>query len=288
MKTIIQQNGTEQSRQQKTGGNINKDLVFEASDEISRNKDNLEKAETAEDQMGVAAKEENQMDDGMDMGMKQEEPALKPRLLNLIIPIALLIPLSFILMWNSNTPSRMMLIALLITLIASVVLYLIQGLKLKTIMDRFVKGGNKLMTTIIILVLAWPISDVSQDLGMIQLIQRTLGGTIPAVWIPLIVFTITSAVTYFIGSSWGAWALMMPVAIPLAASTGSPLPLVIAAVLSGGTFGDVTSPVSGMTAMSSGISGADHMTYVRAMSPYNMTAAVIAAGLFAVIPFVTG
>lgn len=81
--------------------------------------------------MGVAAKEENQMDDGMDMGMKQEEPALKPRLLNLIIPIALLIPLSFILMWNSNTPSRMMLIALLITLIASVVLYLIQGLKLK-------------------------------------------------------------------------------------------------------------------------------------------------------------
>lgn len=90
-------------------------------------------------------------------------------------------------------------------------------------MDRFVKGGNKLMTTIIILVLAWPISDVSQDLGMIQLIQRTLGGTIPAVWIPLIVFTITSAVTYFIGSSWGAWALMMPVAIPLAASTGSPL-----------------------------------------------------------------
>lgn len=58
----------------------------------------------------------------------------------------------------------------------------------------------------------------------------------------------------------------------------------IAAVLSGGTFGDVTSPVSGMTAMSSGISGADHMTYVRAMSPYNMTAAVIAAGLFAVIP----
>jgi len=60
--------------------------------------------------------------------MKQEEPALKPRLLNLAIPIALLIPLSFILMWNSDNPSRMMLIALLITLIASVILYMIQGL----------------------------------------------------------------------------------------------------------------------------------------------------------------
>src|SRR5699024_5166802 len=288
MKAIIQQNGPEHSHQQKMEGNINKDLAFEASDEIRENKDNLEKAETAEDQMGVASKEENQIDDSMDMDMKQEEPALKPRLLNLIIPIALLIPLSFVLMWNSDTPSRMMLIALLITLIASVVLYLIQGLELKTIMDRFVKGGNKLMTTIIILVLAWPISDVSQDLGLIQLIQRTLGGAISAVWIPLIVFIVTSAVTYFIGSSWGSWALMMPVAIPLAASTGSSLPLVIAAVLSGGTFGDVTSPVSGMTAMSSGISGADHMTYVRAMSPYNITAAAVAAILFAVIPFIAG
>jgi len=122
--------------------------------------------------------------------------------------------------------------------------------------------------------------------GLIQLIQNTLGGTIPAFWIPVIAFIVPTTVTYFIGSSWGAWALMMPIAIPLAASTGSSLPLVIVAVLSGGTFGDVTSPVSGMTAMSSGISGANHMTYGRAMSPYNITAAAAAASLFTVIPFI--
>jgi tetracycline resistance efflux pump len=111
------------------------------------------------------------------------------------------------------------------------------------------------------------------------------GDTLSPVWVPVLVFLVTGAVTYFIGSSWGAWALMMPVAIPLAVTTGAAIPLTAAAVLSGGTFGDVTSPVSGMTAMSAGAAEADHMKYVRAMTPYNMTAAVMAAGLFAVVPF---
>ncbi|MDC3414795.1 Na+/H+ antiporter NhaC family protein [Terrihalobacillus insolitus] len=103
---------------------------------------------------------------------------------------------------------------------------------------------------------------------------------------PLLIFAVTGAVTYFIGSSWGAWALMMPIAIPLAVTTGGSLPIAAAAVLSGGTFGDVTSPVSGMTAMSAGAAQADHMKYVKAMTPYNLLAASLAAALFLVIPFI--
>lgn len=152
--------------------------------------------------------------------------------------------------------------------------------------DRFIKGGNQLMVTIAILAVAWPISDVSQDLGLTELIRTTLGGTLSPVWVPVLVFVVTGAVTYFIGSSWGAWALMMPIAIPLAVTTGASVPLAAAAVFSGGTFGDVTSPVSGMTAMSAGVAETDHMEYVRAMTPYNLTAAALAAGLFVLVPFV--
>lgn len=249
-------------------------------------RENQEKAESAKDQMGVAMKGEKK-GTGMKMGMDNEEPEIKPRLINLIVPITILISLSFILMWGSEEPSRMMLQALIITLAASVVLYLSQGLNLKTMTDRFIKGGNKLMATIIILLLAWPISDVSQDLGLTKLIEGTLEGTLSPVWVPFLVFIVTAAVTYFIGSSWGAWALMMPVAIPLAVATGSSIPLAAAAVFSGGTFGDVTSPVSGMTAMSAGIAEADHMKYVRTMTPYNMTAAGLAAVLFVGVAYFT-
>jgi Na+/H+ antiporter NhaC len=278
MKELMEQSsGDKGNRQTKKINTENRDYAFEFSKEMDENED---KADTAKDQMGVAMKGEKKSMKGMKMGMENDEPALKPRLLNLVIPIVILIPLSFILMWNSENPSRMMLLALMVTIVGSVGLYLIQGLKLKTVMDRFIKGGNKLMTTIIILVLAWPISDVSQDLGLTTLIEGTLAGTITPVWIPLIVFLVTAIVTYFIGSSWGSWALMMPVAIPLAVTTGSSIPLVVAAVFSGGIFGDVTSPVSGMTAMSAGITNADHMKYVRAMTPYNMTAAALSAVLF--------
>lgn len=74
---------------------------------------------------------------------------------------------------------------------------------------------------------------------------------------------------------------MMPIAIPLAVTTGGSIPLAIAAVLSGGNFGEVISPMSGMTAVSA---QADHMGYVRAMTPYNILAASVA--LFLIVPFV--
>jgi len=54
-------------------------------------------------------------------------------------------------------------------------------------------------------------------------------------------------ITYFIGSGWGSASLIMPFAIPLAVSTGSGIPICVAAVITGGTFGDVSSPVAGMT-----------------------------------------
>ena len=165
-------------------------------------------------------------------------------------------------------------------------LYRVQGIKLDKLVERFIKGGNQLIVTIAILAVAWPISDVSQDLGLGKLIKTTLAGNLSPNFVPVILFIVTSAVSYFIGSSWGSWALMMPIAFTLVVSTGSFLPISLAAVLSGGTFGDVTSPVSGMTAMSAGIAEADHMKYVKAMSPYNLTAGAMAALLFLVVPFI--
>ncbi|WP_245780749.1 Na+/H+ antiporter NhaC family protein [Gracilibacillus orientalis] len=240
-----------------------------------------EKGESAKDQTGNAVKGGMEHNHDMD-----EKPILKPRLMNLILPLAVLIPLSFFLMWSSEEPSHSMLIALLITTVMTSLLYRVQGIKIETLVDRFIKGGNQLIVTIAILAVAWPISDVSQDLGLGQLIENTLAGNLSPLLVPGLLFIVTGAVSYFIGSSWGSWALMVPIAFTLAVSTGSVIPIALAAVLSGGTFGDVTSPVSGMTAMSAGIAEAEHMKYVKAMSPYNLLAGMVAALLFFVVPFI--
>ncbi|WP_408011511.1 hypothetical protein ACJROX_15230 [Pseudalkalibacillus sp. A8] len=144
MKSLM---GQDDGNKEKQNPERNHEYAIEFSEEMDGDKENHQKADTAKDQMGVAMNGKEDDMKGMKMGMEHDEPALKPRLLNLVVPILILIPLSFILMWQSDNPSRMMLLALLITIIASVGLYIIQGLKLKTIMDRFIKGGNKLMTT---------------------------------------------------------------------------------------------------------------------------------------------
>ncbi|WP_026700763.1 Na+/H+ antiporter NhaC family protein [Salibacterium aidingense] len=283
MKQLIK--GKQKETTKRAGVRSDKTFATEFSKEFEEGEsENTEKADSAKDQTGNAMKGKKK-EMGMKMGMDNQEPELPPRLLNILGPIITLIALSFLLMIGSEEPSRMMLQALIITFVVSILLYLVQGLSLKKMTDRFIKGGNKLMATIIILLLAWPISDVSQDLGLTQLIETTLEGNISPIWVPFLVCIVTAAVTYFIGSSWGAWALMMPVAIPLAVTTGSSIPLAAAAVFSGGTFGDVTSPVSGMTAMSAGIAEADHMKYVQAMAPYNFTAAAVSSLLFLGVSF---
>lgn len=138
------------------------------------------------------------------------------------------------------------------------------------------------MMTLAILTIAWSLAAVSQELGLTELVKQQAGSSMPGWSIPVSLFVLSSAVTYFIGSGWGSASLIMPFAIPLAASAGAGIPLCVAAVITGGTFGDVTSPVAGMTNMTSGVLHADHMNYLKYASPYNFLAAGIAAILFLV------
>jgi len=291
----------------------NKRPILTEAFNFEMGKDEMDKSliDTTQDQMGVAlgkdmemAEEGHKHSHKVPMSMEHDhdmeiKSKLPPRAYNLLIPIGILIPLSFFMVWldGSNkgetllqifseaNASRAMFQALFITTAITALFYLLQRLTLKELTNSIIKGGNKLMVTITILALAWPIATVSRDLGLPKLIELTLGNRISAVFIPVFIFTITALVTYFVGSSWGSWALMMPLALPLAVTSGASLPLVIAAVFSGGTFGDVTSPLSGMTAMSSGIAEVEHMDYVKAMTPYNLFAGGVAATLFLVVPY---
>jgi tetracycline resistance efflux pump len=235
---------------------------------------------------------------GMKMNIEETEPIIKPRVINLIIPLVSVIALSVFFFWffgkdkpgNNNfisamtntEPNRAMLVALFISIIITAILYFFQKYNLKKMTSDVISGGNEIMTTLVILTLAWPLASISQELGLNNFIQQSLGGSLPAWSVAVSIFIISSVVTYFIGSGWGAASLIMPFAIPLAVASGVSIPLCVAAVITGGTFGDVTSPVAGMTNMSSNIAHADHAKYLKYASPYNFIAAGLAAVLFLV------
>ena len=235
------------------------------------------------------------------MNMEETEPIIKPRVINLIVPLLVVIMLSIFFFWffgkdkpgnttfisamTNTEPNRAMLVALFISIIITAILYFFQKYNLKKMTSDVISGGNEIMTTLVILTLAWPLASISHELGLNNFIQQTLGGSLPAWSVAVSIFIISSVVTYFIGSGWGAASLIMPFAIPLAVASGISIPLCVAAVITGGTFGDVTSPVAGMMNMSSNIAHADLAKYLKYANPYNFIAAGLAAVLFLVAGF---
>ena len=156
-----------------------------------------------------------------------------------------------------------------------------------TSMDWVVKGASGLVPVTLLLVLAFALGQVSQALEMGEYVVRLVGEQGAAWWMPVLVFVVTSFVSFTLGSSWTAFAILIPVVMPLAVEVALPSSLMLGAVLSGGIFGDHTSPLSDTSIISSMASACDHVDHVNTQLPYALVqaglaaAAFVAAGLFA-------
>jgi Na+/H+ antiporter NhaC len=143
------------------------------------------------------------------------------------------------------------------------------------------KGVWSMGLAVVILVLAWAIKAVCDDLGADRFLVAALGDSVPPLVVPLVVFLLAAVVAFSTGTSWGTMAILIPVAVPLSFHVGgAALTFVtMAAVLDGAIFGDHCSPISDTTVMSSIATGCDHMDHVRTQVPYALTT-MTAAALF--------
>jgi len=101
-------------------------------------------------------------------------------------------------------------------------------------------------------------------------------------------FLISGAIAFAIGSSWGTFAIMIPIALPVAMALGFPPAPFLAAVLSGAIFGDHASPISDTTIVASMAAATDHIDHVRTQLPYALLAGGISTLGFAIMGFVLG
>ena len=132
-----------------------------------------------------------------------------------------------------------------------------------------------------VLILAWAIKAVCDDLGTGQAIVALVGNSVSPVLLPLVVFLLSGVIAFSTGSSWATMALVLPIAAPLAAQTsGEPLIVLacLGAVLDGAIWGDHCSPISDTTVLSSTATGCPHLAHVRTQLPYAFLA-MTAAGL---------
>ncbi len=135
----------------------------------------------------------------------------------------------------------------------------------------FVDGMGRMVLIVLILLLAWSLGDVCELLGTGPFVARAFDHILSPGLLPAVVFVLGGLFALSTGSSWGTFALLMPIAIPVAHETGASLPVTLAAVLSGGIFGDHCSPVSDTTILSSMASGCTHADHVNTQLVYALT-----------------
>jgi len=160
------------------------------------------------------------------------------------------------------------------------------GSNLAELMRVFMKGAGALLPIATILLLALTLGDVANLLGTGVYVAHFVGQSVPSPLLAPLIFFVSSFMAFSVGSSWGTFAIMIPIAIPIATTLGLPVPLMLGAAISGAIFGDHASPISDTTVVASMASATDHIDHVRTQLPYAVLAATISAFGFLLASFV--
>ncbi len=155
-----------------------------------------------------------------------------------------------------------------------------RAMRLREVASSWVRGAASMGEVLVILTLAWSLGACCDALGTGAYVAGVVERAVSPLLVPALVFLVGAVISFATGSAWGCYAIMMPIAIPLAVQTGAPLPVVLAAVLSGGIFGDHGSPISDTTILSSMGAGCEHVEHVRTQLPYAATAGLAALAGF--------
>lgn len=218
----------------------------------------------------------------------EPDDRIPPRARNMIVPIVVMVLMMPLGLWitgdgdlRAGSGATSVLWAVMTALAVSWILLLLQrGSTVDELTRTGLKGAGGLVPLALILLLALALGNVANALGTGMYVAGVTEGLLPPyLFLPLI-FLVSGGIAFATGTSWGTFAIMLPIAVPAAMTMGFPLSPFVAAVLSGGIFGDHSSPISDTTIISSMASATDHIDHVRTQLPY-----AAAAGLIATIGF---
>ena len=162
----------------------------------------------------------------------------------------------------------------------AIVLLIQKAFNIREMIQVATEGIKSVVSAMLILSLAYCINAISQSLGTANfVISVTESWMTPATLLAL-TFAVCAFISFFTGTSWGVYAIMIPIAMPLAFNMaggveGSLVYAEIAAVMGGGAFGDHCSPLSDTTILSSLGAGSDHVDHVKTQLPYALSVAVL-------------
>ena len=121
--------------------------------------------------------------------------------------------------------------------------------------------------------------------GTGQYFASIVAGKVDGGFGPAIVFIISSIIAFSTGTSWGTFAIMIPIALQMSVAIDANIFAAVGAVISGAIMGDHCSPISDTTILSSMASASDHIDHVETQLPYALLNGLITTVLFLVVGF---
>ncbi|MBU5465454.1 Na+/H+ antiporter NhaC family protein [Virgibacillus sp. MSJ-26] len=154
-----------------------------------------------------------------------------------------------------------------------------QQLSMRNFKTGVIEGAKSMLPAFAILIFAWAITFLIGELGTGNYLAGIVeSSNISLSLLPVIVFIMAGFIAFATGTSWGSFALLLPIAGQIAGSTDISLLLpVLAAVLGGAVFGDHCSPISDTTILSATGAGSELMDHVTTQLLYALVAAFIAS-----------
>ena len=162
----------------------------------------------------------------------------------------------------------------------AIVLLIQKAFNIREMIQVATEGIKSVVSAMLILSLAYCINAISKTLGTSSYVISVTESWMTPVTLLALTFAVCAFMAFFTGTSWGVYAIMIPIAMPLAFNMaggveGSLVYAEIAAVMGGGAFGDHCSPLSDTTILSSLGAGSDHVDHVKTQLPYALSVAVL-------------
>jgi len=195
--------------------------------------------------------------------------------------------------FNDTDASMALFYAIIVTLFLTYIYYICRRLiTIKGSATAIVDGIKSMVPALVILTLAWTIGSLIKSspedggLGLSKFLSEVVvKGGFPLWLLPVVVFAISCLISFSTGTSWGTFAIMIPLVLPLSYDLGVAQGLVgnqllnatfvsVGAVLGGGIFGDHSSPISDTTILSSTGASCPHIEHVSTQLPYALFIAV--------------
>lgn len=185
---------------------------------------------------------------------------------------------------GSGSGSSAVLYSVLSAIIVSAILYSFQKIfSFKETIDLVFQGISGLIPLALLMMLAFAIGTVCKELGTGYYTAELSKQWLAPDFVPVVVFLVACFIAFSTGTSWGTFAIMIPIGIPMAQALDANVYFTLAAALGGGVFGDHCSPISDTTIISSMASASDHIDHVKTQLPYALAAGAATAVIYLIL-----